>query len=174
MPLDELKATRAKISSELAGCPYVKDLDGIIKQLENVQIGKVAPEFSLPDTAGVSVSLSDFRGKYVLLDFWASWCPPCRRENPNVVKAFNEYKDKNFTIVGISLDKDKSKWMKAIADDNLAWTHLSDLKYWDSEIPALYGVRGIPANVLLDPDGVIVAKNITGEDLHKKLKEVIK
>lgn len=174
MPLDELKATRAKISSELAGCPYVKDLDGIIKQLENVQIGKVAPEFSLPDTAGVSVSLSDFKGKYVLLDFWASWCPPCRRENPNVVKAFNEYKDKNFTIVGISLDKDKSKWMKAIADDNLAWTHLSDLKYWDSEIPALYGVRGIPANVLLDPDGVIVAKNITGEDLHKKLKEVIK
>ena len=174
MPLYELKATRAKISSELAGCPYVKDLDGIIKQLENVQIGKVAPEFSLPDTAGVSVSLSDFRGKYVLLDFWASWCPPCRRENPNVVKAFNEYKDKNFTIVGISLDKDKSKWMKAIADDNLAWTHLSDLKYWDSEIPALYGVRGIPANVLLDPDGVIVAKNITGEDLHKKLKEVIK
>ena len=87
---------------------------------------------------------------------------------------YNEYKDKNFTIVGISLDKDKSKWMKAIADDNLAWTHLSDLKYWDSEIPALYGVRGIPANVLLDPDGVIVAKNITGEDLHKKLKEVIK
>ena len=174
LPLDELKATRAKISSELAGCPYVKDLDGIIKQLENVQIGKVAPEFSLPDTAGVSVSLSDFRGKYVLLDFWASWCPPCRRENPNVVKAFNEYKDKNFTIVGISLDKDKSKWMKAIADDNLAWTHLSDLKYWDSEIPALYGVRGIPANVLLDPDGGIVAKNITGEDLHKKLKEVIK
>ncbi|RHO71874.1 AhpC/TSA family protein [Parabacteroides sp. AF48-14] len=174
LPLDDLKATRARISPALADCPYVKDLDGIIKQLENVQIGKTAPEFSLPDTAGVSVSLSDFRGKYVLLDFWASWCPPCRRENPNVVKAFNEYKDKNFTIIGISLDKDKSKWLKAIADDNLTWTHLSDLKYWDSEIPALYGVRGIPANVLLDPDGVIVAKNITGEDLHQKLKEVIK
>lgn len=174
LPLDELKETRAKISPALAACPYVKDLDGIIKQLENVQIGKVAPEFSLPDTAGVSVSLSDFRGKYVLLDFWASWCPPCRRENPNVVKAFNEYKDKDFTIIGISLDKDKSKWMKAIADDNLTWTHLSDLKYWDSEIPALYGVRGIPANVLLGPDGVILAKNITGEDLHKALQEVIK
>lgn len=174
LPLDDLKATRARISPALADCPYVKDLDGIIKQLENVQIGKTAPEFSLPDTAGVSVSLSDFRGKYVLLDFWASWCPPCRRENPNVVKAFNEYKDKNFTIIGISLDKDKSKWLKAIADDNLTWTHLSDLKYWDSEIPALYGVRGIPANVLLGPDGVIIAKNITGEDLHQKLKEVIK
>ena len=174
LPLDDLKATRARSSLALGDCPYVKDLDGIIKQLENVQIGKTAPEFSLPDTAGVSVSLSDFRGKYVLLDFWASWCPPCRRENPNVVKAFNEYKDKNFTIIGISLDKDKSKWLKAIADDNLTWTHLSDLKYWDSEIPALYGVRGIPANVLLDPDGVIIAKNITGEDLHQKLKEVIK
>lgn len=174
LPLDDLKATRARISLALGDCPYVKDLDGIIKQLENVQIGKTAPEFSLPDTAGVSVSLSDFRGKYVLLDFWASWCPPCRRENPNVVKAFNEYKDKNFTIIGISLDKDKSKWLKAIADDNLTWTHLSDLKYWDSEIPALYGMRGIPANVLLDPDGVIIAKNITGEDLHQKLKEVIK
>lgn len=174
LPLDELKATRAKISPALADCPYVKDLDGIIRQLENVQIGKVAPAFSLPDTAGVSVSLSDFRGKYVLLDFWASWCPPCRRENPNVVKAFNEYKDKNFTVVGISLDKDKDKWLKAIADDHLTWTHLSDLKYWDSEIPALYGVRGIPSNVLLDPEGVIIAKNITGEELHKKLQEVIR
>lgn len=132
------------------------------------------PEFSLPDTAGVSVSLSDFRGKYVLLDFWASWCPPCRKENPNVVNAFQQYKDKNFTIVGISLDKDKAKWQKAIADDHLTWAHVSDLKYWDSEIPALYGVRGIPANVLLDPNGVIIAKNITGEDLQNTLKEVIK
>lgn len=173
LPLDELKATRAKLSPALADCPYVKDLDGIIGQLENVQIGKTAPEFSLPDTAGVTVSLSDFRGKYVLLDFWASWCPPCRRENPNVVKAFQDYKDKNFTILGISLDNNKDKWLKAIADDKLTWTHVSDLKYWDSEIPALYGVRGIPANVLLDPNGVIIAKNITGEDLHTKLKEVI-
>lgn len=174
LPLEELKATRAKLSPSLNACPYVIDLDIIIKQLENVQVGKTAPDFALPDTAGVSVSLSDFRGKYVLLDFWASWCPPCRKENPNVVKAYQDFKDKNFTIIGISLDNNKDKWLKAIADDNLTWTHLSDLKYWDSEIPALYGVRGIPANVLLDPDGVIIAKNITGEELHDTLNNVIK
>lgn len=174
LPLEELKATRSKISPVLANCPYVKDLDEIIKKLENVQIGKTAPDFSLPDTAGVSVSLVDFRGKYVLLDFWASWCPPCRRENPNVAKTFKEFKDKNFTIIGISLDKDKSKWLKAIADDQLTWTHVSDLKYWDSDIPALYGVRGIPSNILLDPNGVIIAKDIMGEELPKKLKEVLK
>lgn len=174
LPLEDLKATRAKISPALANNPYVKDLDGIIQQLENVQVGKVAPEFSLPDTAGVSVSLSDFRGKYVLLDFWASWCPPCRKENPNLVNAYQQNKDKDFTILAISLDQDKDKWMKAIHDDNLTWTHVSDLKFWDSEIPALYGVRGIPANVLLDPNGVIIAKNIKGEALHEKLKEVLK
>lgn len=174
LSLDELKAVRAKIAPSLADSPYVTDLDGIIRQLEKVQIGQVAPEFSLPDTAGVSVSLSDFRGKYVLLDFWAAWCPPCRRENPNVVETFNAYKDKNFTVIGISLDYNKNAWMKAIADDQLTWTHLSDLKYWDSEIAALYGVRGIPANVLLDPNGVIIAKNITGEDLPNTLKAVIR
>lgn len=174
LPLEDLKATRAKISPALANNPYVKDLDGIIQQLENVEIGKVAPEFSLPDTAGVSVSLSDYRGKYVLLDFWASWCPPCRKENPNVVSAYQQYKDKNFTVLGISLDQDKDKWLKAIQDDNLTWGHVSDLKYWDSEIPALYGVRGIPANVLLDPNGVIIAKNLKGEALQEKLKEILR
>lgn len=174
LPLDELKATRAKLAPSLANFPYVEDLDGIIKQLEKVQIGQVAPDFSLPDTAGVSVALTDFRGKYVLLDFWASWCPPCRKENPNVVKAYQDYKDKNFTVVGISLDSDKGKWMKAIADDHLSWTNLSDLKFWDSEIPALYGIRGIPANVLLDPNGVIIAKNIKGEELQTTLKEKLK
>lgn len=174
LTLDELKATRAKLSPSLDSCPYVKDLDQIIRQLEDVEIGKVAPEFTLPDPEGNPVSLSDLRGKYVLIDFWAAWCPPCRRENPNVVAAFNEYKDKGFTVLGVSLDFNKNSWLKAIEDDHLTWTHVSDLKYWDSEIPALYGVRGIPANVLIDPNGVILAKNITGEELHTVLKEFIR
>ena len=173
LTLDELKAVRAKISPKLDNSPYVQDVDGIIAQLENVQLGKVAPEFTLPDTTGQPVSLSDFRGQYVLIDFWASWCPPCRRENPNVVKAYNENKDNNFTIIGISLDNNKENWLKGIQQDSLTWTHLSDLKYWDSEIPALYGVRGIPANILIGPDGVIIAQNIMDEELHETLKKVL-
>ena len=174
LPLDELKATRAKISSELAGCPYVKDLDGIIKQLENVQIGKVAPEFSLPDTAGVSVSLSDFRGKYVLLDFWASWCPPCRAEMPNLVKAYKDYKDKGFDIIGISLDSKADAWAKGVKDLNITWTQLSDLKGWQNSGAALYGVNSIPHTVLVDKDGTIIAKNLHGQELEDKIKEVLK
>ena len=174
LPLDELKATRAKISPELADCPYVKDLDGIIKQLENVQVGKVAPEFALPDTAGVSVSLSDFRGKYVLLDFWASWCPPCRAEMPNLVKAYKDYKGKGFDIVGISLDSKADAWAKGVKDLNITWTQLSDLKGWQNSGAALYGVNSIPHTVLVDKDGTIIAKNLHGQELEDKIKEVLK
>ncbi|MBP1676136.1 MAG: alkyl hydroperoxide reductase/Thiol specific antioxidant/Mal allergen [Bacteroidetes bacterium] len=143
---------------------------------KKIAIGAIAPDFAQTDVQGKMVKLSDFKGKYVLIDFWASWCGPCRRENPNVVKAFNQYKDKNFTILGVSLDAEKQKdaWIKAIADDQLTWTQVSDLKGWDNEVGKLYMVRSIPQNFLIDPNGKIVARNLRGEDLEKKLAELIK
>jgi peroxiredoxin len=137
-------------------------------------LGQMAMEFTQNDTLGNPVSLSSFRGKYVLVDFWASWCGPCRRENPNVVKVFNEYKDKNFTILSVSLDRPnaKDKWLKAIHDDQLTWTHVSDLNYWDNAVAKQYGIQAIPQNILIDPKGKIIAKNLRGEDLERKLNEV--
>ena len=163
LPLDELKATRAKISSELAGCPYVKDLDGIIKQLENVQIGKVAPEFSLPDTAGVSVSLSDFRGKYVIVDFWDSYCHWCREETPWLRKALEAFKGKNFTILGVSDDRKKELWLAAIKEDHSNWDHL--LLPPKTDIFTTYCIKGIPHIILVGPDGKILAKEMRHEEL---------
>ena len=136
-------------------------------------VGKQAPEISLPDTEGRTVKLSSFRGKYVLVDFWASWCGPCRKENPNVVQAYNQFKDKNFTILGVSLDRQKEPWEKAIVDDNLNWTHISDLKFWQSEVVPIYQVESIPFNVLVDPDGKVVAENLRGSALEQKLHQVL-
>jgi peroxiredoxin len=145
-----------------------------LPKLKAVALGATAPEFAEADTAGKMVSLSSFRGKYVLIDFWASWCGPCRRENPNVVKAYNTYKGKNFTILGVSLDRPnaKDKWLAAIHKDGLTWNHVSDLKFWDSKAADLYAVRGIPQNFLLDPNGKIIGKNLRGEDLENKLAEI--
>ena len=143
------------------------------QQQQNSWIGKKAPQLTLPDANGKDISLDAFKGKYVLVDFWASWCKPCREENPNVVKAFNQYKNKNFTILGVSLDREKESWLQAIQDDQLTWTHVSDLAFWDSKAVHAYKFEGIPFNVLIDPSGTIIAENLRGSALSGKLQEVL-
>lgn len=158
------------VQKTLAGQKIAK----MIESLRLTAIGAMAPVFTQKDTAGKPVSLTDFRGKYVLLDFWASWCGPCRAENPNYVKAYQQYKDKGFTMLGISLDRPgaKNAWLAAIKKDGLTWTQLSDLQFWDNDVAKLYGVRAIPQNFLIDPHGKIIGTNLRGDDLDKKLAEV--
>jgi thiol-disulfide isomerase/thioredoxin len=135
-------------------------------------IGSDAVNFEQADTSGAMVSLASFKGKYVLVDFWASWCGPCRMENPNLVRSFTQYKNKNFTVLGVSLDRAKDAWIQAIYKDGLTWTHVSDLKFWNNEVAKMYRISSIPQNFLIDPAGKIIAKNLRGEDLNLKLAEI--
>lgn len=162
------------LDGRVRSLPSALTFSGEIEVAKKTAVGQLAMDFTQNDTLGNPVSLSSFRGKYVLIDFWASWCGPCRVENPNVVKAFHKYKDKGFTVLGVSLDRmnARDKWLKAIQDDQLNWTQVSDLQFWNNAVAKQYGINAIPQNLLIDPQGKIIAKNLRGDALQEKLKEL--
>ncbi|MDH4058684.1 MAG: AhpC/TSA family protein [Cyclobacteriaceae bacterium] len=170
--IDLYVSTAEKLQKEWPNYIHAKDFIAMVEKMRVTAVGMEAPEISLPSPDGKVVPLSSLRGKYVLVDFWAKWCGPCRRENPNIVKAYNEYKDKGFTVYGVSLDRAREDWLQGIREDGLTWTHVSDLKFWQSEAAKTYNITAIPFSLLLDPNGVIIAKNLRGAALDEKLEEI--
>ena len=170
---DQLEPLYNLLADNIKASHFGKAVKESLDAAKTTAVGSMAPDFTLNDVNGKPVSLAAYKGKYTLVDFWASWCGPCRQENPIVVKAYNTYKSKGFDILGVSLDEKKDKWEQAIQQDKLTWTHVSDLKGWESDVAALYGIKAIPMNYLLDKDGKIIARSLRGEDLIKKLGEIL-
>lgn len=169
---EDIQSVYGLLGKNIKDTPEGKRLTERLAVLKRSAIGTAMLNFTQNNTEGKPVNFSAFKGKYVLVDFWASWCGPCRAENPNVLKAYNKYQDKNFTVVGISLDDKGDNWKKAIKDDGMPWTQLSDLKGWKNEVSQYYGIMGIPSTLLVDPQGKIIAKDLRGEILNKKLEEI--
>lgn len=160
------------LEEEIRKGPTAETIRRFINNQKKTSVGAFAPAFALADTAGKQVPLSSLKGKYVLLDFWAAWCKPCRDENPNIVRAYQRYRDRGFTVLGVSLDRDRRAWLQAIKDDNLGWQHVSDLKFWRSEAALIYGVGSIPRNFLLDPEGKIIGRDLRGPNLNEELEGI--
>lgn len=171
---DLYKSLDAGLSKKFPNDKNVIMFHEVVERMLSTNIGQFAPEISLPSPDGKEIALSSLKGKLVLIDFWASWCGPCRKEMPNVVKIYSKFKNKGFEIYGVSLDQDKEKWMEAITKDGINWPQVSDLKYWDNVAARIYNVQGIPYTVLIDKDGKIIAKNLRGQELEKKIAEVLK
>lgn len=172
--LEDIETAVGSLDKVALNTKFGKLANERLKSMRGSMIGYEATNFSQNDPNGKAVKLSDLKGKYVLVDFWASWCGPCRQENPNVVMAFNKYKDKGFTVLGVSFDSNRDAWLAAVAKDNLNWTQVSDLKGWGNEAGKLFSISSIPQNLLLDKNGIIIAKNLRGAALDEKLAEIIK
>lgn len=175
IPLNQMKSIYDEFDGNVKDTPLGKMLGKNIAKIGATDVGAEAPKFSGPTPEGDELALEDAMGKVTLIDFWASWCRPCRVENPNIVSIYKDYKDRGFTVVGVSLDKPNSKnaWIKAIEDDQLEWNHISNLKHWQEPIAQKYGVKAIPAAFLIDENGVIIGKDLRGNDLREKVKEVL-